>query len=38
VPCAAVPDYPDMSKYTLKVAGLKEGGYLLKIDGVPAPR
>lgn len=28
------PTILDMSKYMLKVAGLKEGNYLLKIDGI----
>lgn len=35
---AVLPLYPtilDLSQYTLKVTGLKEGSYVLKIDGVP---
>ena len=32
---AFYPTILDLSQYTLKVTGLKEGGYALKINGVP---
>ncbi len=32
------PTILELSRYTLKVTGLKDGDYLLKINGAPAPR